>query len=1113
MVEGPRIYNLFPLLVGPIARWCEELPRIAAMGFDVVYVNPFHESGFSGSLYAIKDYFRLNPLFGDDDRQLGEFIAEAARQGLRPMMDLVINHTARDNPLVQSHPDWFARNDSGAIRSPSAIDPADAAAVTIWGDLAEIDYKSSVNRQALVDYFRGVLDHYIDIGFRAFRCDAAYQVPGAVWKSLIHATRQRASGTLFCAETLGAPLAAVRQLEDAGFDYLFNSVKWWDFKSPWLLEQYEAFRRIAPSIGFPESHDTDRLITDLAGAGILEPGRIEAEYRLRYAVAACFASGVMMPMGYEWGWRRRLDVVRTRPQDAEEKRFDLSSFIAEINAMKRTTPALNAEGSQRRLGDPGAPLVALARRCDAPGCDDETAWAFTLINTDPTAREAIALDSLLDATDETGLALDEATSDPCADDDALTVTVPPLTVRVLRGQGPRPTRLRAAKPATRKRADAVHPDWRRTDRIVIEDVYPEIDGGRYPVKRISGDRFDVWADIFRDGHDKLAAALRWRRADDGTWCETPMRHFDNDRWVGRIQAPSCGLYRYTIAAWTDHFASWRDEVGKKRNAGQSISLELQEGGTLVEHAAARAGRADAARLRRILERCKSADESGCAELLLSSVVRHLMARVPDRADEVVYRRELELRVDRPAARFGAWYEIFPRSQGTLANRSATFEDCIARLPAITAMNFDVLYLAPIHPIGRINRKGRDNTLVASSDDPGSPYAIGAAEGGHCALHPALGTFDDFRRFLDAVRAHGMELAIDFAVQCAPDHPWVRDHPAWFNMRPDGTLKYAENPPKKYEDIVNVDFYGPGRETLWQELLETVLFWVDHGVHIFRVDNPHTKPAPFWEWCIRTVQARHPETIFLAEAFTRPKMMRLLAKAGFTQSYSYFTWRNTKQELTDYLTELTQSPAKEYMRPNFFANTPDILPVFLQDGGRPAFLIRLVLAATLSGTYGIYNGFELCENAAIPGREEYLHSEKYEYKVWDWDRAGHIKNEIAALNRLRHANPALHDFTNLRFHQASDDNILFYGKIGDAAVSPRTLPENVVLVAVNLDPRAPHEATIELPLREMGLGEADEFVLAELFTGTRHRWRGAHQRIRLDPNLCPAAVYTLSRDDG
>jgi starch synthase (maltosyl-transferring) len=413
----------------------------------------------------------------------------------------------------------------------------------------------------------------------------------------------------------------------------------------------------------------------------------------------------------------------------------------------------------------------------------------------------------------------------------------------------------------------------------------------------------------------------------------------------------------------------------------------------------------------------------------------------------------------------------------------------------------VVYLVPIHPIGRVNRKGKDNSTQARPGDPGSPYAIGAEEGGHRTVNPELGTLADFRRFVRAAAAQGMEVALDFAVQCAPDHPWVREHPQWFRFRPDGTIKYAENPPKKYEDIVNVDFDNPDREGLWTELRDVVLFWVGEGVRIFRVDNPHTKPLPFWEWLIREVKARCPEAIFLAEAFTRPKMMRALAKAGFSQSYTYFTWRNTKAELTEYLTELTGYPATEYFRPNFFTNTPDILPVSLQEGGRPAFRIRLVLAATLSPAYGIYNGFELCENTAIPGREEYLNSEKYEHKVWDWDRPGNIKDDIRVLNRCRRDNPAMHEFLNLRFLGCSSPDMLAYLKISaDRA--------NAVIVIVNLDPHAVREGEVELPLAELGLTVDSEFALEEAFTRSMFTCRGAYQRFRLDPETNPALIFRL-----
>jgi len=486
-------------------------------------------------------------------------------------------------------------------------------------------------------------------------------------------------------------------------------------------------------------------------------------------------------------------------------------------------------------------------------------------------------------------------------------------------------------------------------------------------------------------------------------------------------------------------------------------------------------------------------------------VRELMTRCPLRSDVERYPRELEIVVDRRAARFAAWYEMFPRSQGSEPGKSATFDYCIARLPEIAELGFDVVYLVPIHPIGRVNRKGKDNSTVAQPGDPGSPYAIGSTEGGHRAVNPELGTLADFRRFVRAAGALGIEIALDFAVQCAPDHPWVREHPQWFHFRPDGSIKYAENPPKKYEDIVNVDFDNPDREGLWAELRDTVLFWVGQGVRNFRVDNPHTKPLPFWEWLIREVKARCPEAVFLSEAFTRPKMMRALAKAGFSQSYTYFTWRNTKSELTEYLTELTQGPAKEYFRPNFFTNTPDILPVVLQEGGRHAFRIRLVLAATLSGVYGIYNGFELCENTPIPGREEYSNSEKYEYKVWDWDRPGNIKDDIRTLNRLRRDNPAMQEFLNLRFLACAEPNILCYAKVSANRA-------NMVIVAVNLDPYAAHEGDIELPLAEFGLPADADFVLEEAFTGRVVTWRGRRQHVHLDPETNPALIFRLLSAD-
>jgi starch synthase (maltosyl-transferring) len=1114
MMEGLRIYNLFPTLAGSVAGWTAHLPRIAAMAFNAVYLNPFHYPGFSGSLYAVKDYYRLNPRFRgkarcSDDELLRGFTTAASRHGLRVIMDLVVNHTSRDSELVARRPDWFARGTGGEMRSPSVVDPADPAHNTVWGDLAELDYRTP-QRDEIIAYFADVVRHYVGLGFGGFRCDAAYKVPALAWRRLIEAGRSRKPDIVFCAETLGASEAEVLALGDAGFDYLFNSVKWWDFESPWPLDQYERYRRIAPSIGFPESHDTERLVAELLGAGYPE-SQIEPRYRQTYALAATFSTGVMMPMGFEYGWSRRFAVVAGVDQpvgvDPEPRRFDLGDFVTGVNLLKREVAALNEEGPQVLLSRQDDPLIALLRQTE-----DGAERALTLVNTtegetcEVAAEELIAAAGLTDLGDR--LALSEMLPGGAARTAPARFAVAPLEVRVLRAVL-RPVRGVDIAPGERVERDPQrdpghHPQWQPEARILIEDVWPEIDGGRYPVKRVVGDEVAVWTDLLRDAHDKIAAVLKYapaNEASDAAWREVPFALFDNDRWVARFCPDRVGLWRYTIEAWTDRFASWRDDLAKKITAGRGVALELAEGEQLVAAALSRASPGDAAQLRLMLDRFGSGDAAARRAVMLSDEIGALMARADDRADRVQYAHTLELVVDRREARFAAWYEMFPRSQGRVPGQGATFDDCIERLGEVAALGFDVVYLVPIHPIGRINRKGRDNAVVARPGDPGSPYAIGAAEGGHRAVHPELGTLADFRRFVAAAAALGIEVALDFAVQCAPDHPWVKEHKEWFRWRPDGSIRYAENPPKTYEDIVNVEFDNPDHAGLWTELRDTVLFWIDQGVRIFRVDNPHTKPVPFWEWLIREVKARCPDAVFLSEAFTRPKMMRALAKAGFTQSYTYFTWRNTKAELIEYLTELTQGPATEYFRPNFFTNTPDILPAFLQQGGRPAFRIRLVLAGTLSPAYGIYNGFELCENRAVPGSEEYLHSEKYEYKVWDWDRPGHIKRDIRILNRFRRDNPALHELTNLRFLDCADPNILAYAK----ATPDRG---NIVIAAVNLDPHGVHAGDVMLPLEALGLAPDEEFSVEEAFSGFVHKWRGARQHLFLDPEANPALLFRV-----
>jgi starch synthase (maltosyl-transferring) len=642
-------------------------------------------------------------------------------------------------------------------------------------------------------------------------------------------------------------------------------------------------------------------------------------------------------------------------------------------------------------------------------------------------------------------------------------------------------------------------------RIVIERVYPELDCGRYAVKREVGDTLEVWADIFKDGHDAIAAAIRYRAEDEDDWRETRMHFVDNDRWTGAVTLTRNLRFHFTIVAWTDWFASWASDLRKKFNASQDVSSELLEGVALIEGALALAKGEDRRALDQLLREVGGdAPQPERVAAALSDELLELMERYPDRHDLTRYDRILPVQVDRVAARFAAWYELFPRSMSDDPERHGTFDDAIAKLPYVQGMGFDVLYFPPIHPIGRSHRKGKNNALTAREGEPGSPYAIGGEEGGHKAVHPELGTLEDFRRLVAVAREHGLEIALDYAIQVSPDHPYVEKHPGWFYIRPDGTIKYAENPPKKYQDIYPLNFYGEGWEEQWEEWKSVILFWVEQGVRTFRVDNPHTKPVQFWEWMIRDVQKRHPDVVFLSEAFTRPKMMRVLAKAGFTQSYTYFTWRNFKAELEEYFSELTRSEMREYYRGNLFANTPDINPEFLQKGGRPAFMIRAVLASTLSSVYGIYSGFELCEATPVPGKEEYLDSEKYEIRAWDWDRPHNIRPLITRLNEVRRKNPALQEYHNLRFHLCDSDQVIFYEK---------STPDfrNVLFVAVNLDPFEAHHVTLYFPLNTIGVDETETWEAEELLTGSRHLWTGSHQHLRLDPEA-PARIWRIRRWD-
>jgi starch synthase (maltosyl-transferring) len=626
-------------------------------------------------------------------------------------------------------------------------------------------------------------------------------------------------------------------------------------------------------------------------------------------------------------------------------------------------------------------------------------------------------------------------------------------------------------------------DGRR--RVVIEAVSPEIDAGAFPVKRVAGERLAVSADIFTDGHDEISAVLRFRKEGEQEWHEVSMKPLSNDRWEGVFSVEEIGLWHYTLQARIDRFGTWKKDLQKKFGAGQDVGVDLDIGAGIVEKATEGIPTGDGKSLRTFANSLRESDRERAVSLAMSEELAALMERYPDRSLETVYDRELPLIVDRKKALFSTWYEIFPRSCTGEPGRQGTFGECEKFLAEIARMGFDIIYFPPIHPIGRTGRKGKDNATSAGGEDPGSPWAIGAEEGGHKSVHPALGTLADFERFVKKAAGHGIETALDLAFQCSPDHPYVREHPEWFSWRPDGTIQFAENPPKKYEDIIPFDFESDD----WRGL---------------RVDNPHTKPFAFWDWLIAEIKKVHPEVLFLAEAFTRPKVMSRLAKAGFSQSYTYFTWRNTKSELTQYLQELTMTGVREYLRPNFWPNTPDILHEYLQYGGRPAFMVRLVLAATLSSNYGIYGpSFELLVDEAAPGKEEYLGSEKYEIRHWDWDNPGSLNDFISRVNAVRRENPALQTTGNLNFFETDNENILYYVKTNEDF-------SNILLIVVNLDPFHKQSFRLRVPLRMLGISPGQPYLVRDLLSDDKYIWQEEWNSLELDPRLLPAALFTVRR---
>jgi starch synthase (maltosyl-transferring) len=698
---------------------------------------------------------------------------------------------------------------------------------------------------------------------------------------------------------------------------------------------------------------------------------------------------------------------------------------------------------------------------------------------------------------------------------------------------------------------------RGLERITIECVAPELDSGRFPVKRIVGDVVWIGADIFKEGHDQLIARVLFEGPGDAKWSSAPLSyHPDTDRWFAPITVDRIGRWTYTVEAWTDLFSTWRDALKKKVDAKQDVQLELLEGARLARTAARGVKdapvRAALTQTARVLEDRRQMSVEQRVSRALDPELAAMMRDHFKPTELTRFGRDLTIIVDRERARYSTWYEMFPRSAGARrteshheraanshheraanshhersqgsAPRHGTFADAAKSLPRIAKLGFDVVYLPPIHPVGRTFRKGKNNSLTPEPDDVGSPWAIGNEHGGHTAIEPALGTFDDFAKFVRSANELGLEIALDYALQCSPDHPWVKEHPEWYHIRPDGTIAYAENPPKKYQDIYPLNFWCDDRERLWAACRDVVLFWVERGVKIFRVDNPHTKAFPFWEWMIADVQATHPETIFFSEAFTRPKTMKRLAKLGFTMSYTYFTWKNTASDLRGYVEELSQGAAVEYFRGNFFTNTPDILNEYLVAGGRPAFRIRLLLAATLSPLYGVYSGFELCENTPLkPGSEEYLDSEKYQLKPRDWNAAGNINGDVARINAIRRSHPALQRADNVTFHHSENPAILFYRKSGEPPAKQWVgshwqpipgvgVPSSAgdLLIVVTTDPKTPQETMIHVPIFDMGIGEDEPYVMRDLLTGVKYTWRGVRNYVRLDPAVEAAHVFVVER---
>lgn len=984
---------------------------------------------------------------GEDVRVLGD-ACRAANLGL--LLNINLTGLAVDHPLVRQHPECFsfASDATSSFVDPRLPNLLEGRALA----------RPHQNPEPFVAWWAQRLLELANAGANGFCVEEPGILGGKLWRELIERTRKLHSPLLFIADTSQMPRDAILDLEGAGFSYCVSSLPWWNGRAAWLVEQHAMSSTVAPVLALVESPHRE------------PPASCELR-RARLAAAAVTGAGIMMPFGYEGG-------------HCDGDRIDLSPSVRAMNAIAQSQ---SATGGLRTLTGPGDTVTMLLRTDRAAETRSESANILVInphevINASFDEHFAAALGewSVLQPIE------------PFAGEGE---KLRPGEARLFRAARQKPVIISSRTAATSARQAA------QEARVWIGNITPAVDSGAFPAKVTVGETVRVEADLVSEGHGVLAAELLFRAEDDRNWRHVIMKPMGNDRWHASMPVHRVGRHRFAIQAWRNIYGTFVQDLVTKRTANLDIALDVEEGHKLIEAWHDRATKSARQSLNAILANFSNASVADRVAILLAPETIEAMWRADPR-DRKAVSSEFCIDADRRVAQFGSWYELFPRSQSSIPGRHGTFRDVAARIPAIAALGFDVLYLTPIHPIGMTNRKGRNNALVADESDPGSSYAIGSDEGGHSAVHPELGTLEDFRDLVRAALDSGMEIALDFAIQCSPDHPWLKEHPGWFDWRPDGTIKYAENPPKRYEDIVNVDFYATDAiPDLWLALRSIVLFWIDQGVRIFRVDNPHTKPFAFWHWLLSDLRKLHPDVVFLSEAFTRPKLMYHLAKLGFSQSYSYFTWRNSKPELTEYINELNSPPAAWFFRPNFFVNTPDINPYYLQTSGRAGFVIRAALAATLSGSWGMYSGFEFCEAEPLPGREEYRDSEKYELKFRDWNAPGSISREIATLNRIRRSEPALQTHLGTSFYNAFNDNILYFGRHSGRS-------SDRILVAISLNPHGPEGADFEIPLWEWGLPDSGALLAHDLLRGGSFVWHGKMQQMWLTPNA-PFSIWRVS----